>query len=62
MLETLEDYLVGLVVGMRYRPNFSVEDQLGKIMDDILYGREAFFNPQVFPMVEHGLNGKTELV
>ncbi|HVP06286.1 MAG TPA: hypothetical protein VMS71_00485 [Candidatus Acidoferrum sp.] len=57
-LETLDDYLVGIVLGVRFRPNFSIEDQLGKITDDILFSKDALFSPDKFPMVQHGLNEK----
>jgi hypothetical protein len=31
------DSLAGLVIGVRFRANFSIEDILGKICDTILY-------------------------
>ena len=36
MLDTLDNYLVGIALGIRFRANFSIEDQLGKITDTIL--------------------------
>jgi hypothetical protein len=47
----IDDYLISIVMGVQYRPNFSIEDQLGKIADLILYTKDAFFNPKIFPLV-----------
>jgi|GEM_PF-698776 len=55
MIENLEDYLVGIVVGIRFRANFTIEDQLGKIVDTILYSNDSFFNPNIFPHVRAGV-------
>jgi hypothetical protein len=49
MIEKLEDYLIGIALGVRFRANFSIEDQFGKIADTILYSDGAFFEPNVFP-------------
>ena len=49
MIENLENHLIGIAIGIRYRANFSIEDQLGKIADTILYSKDAFFNQSVFP-------------
>jgi len=49
MIENLESYLIGIAIGIRFRANFVIEDQLGKIADIILYSKDAFFNPHVFP-------------
>jgi len=49
MIGNIEDYLIGIAIGIRFRTNFVVEDQLGKIADTILYSKDAFFNPRVFP-------------
>ncbi len=51
MIENLDDYLIGIATGVRFRANFSVEDQLGRILDAILYSQNSFFNPSVFPNV-----------
>jgi hypothetical protein len=61
MIKDLEPFLVGMAVGIRYRPNFSLEDALGRIVDDILYSKESFFNSSVFPKVRHGVNEKVLL-
>ncbi len=46
MITRLDDYLVGVAVGIRFRANFSIEDQLGRIADEILYRGGASFGPQ----------------
>lgn len=49
MIENLRDYLIGFATGIRFRANFSIEDQFGKIADTILYANKSFFNSQIFP-------------
>lgn len=49
MIEDLNEYLLGIAIGVRFRPNFSIEDQLGIIADTILYSDNSFFGPTVFP-------------
>jgi len=51
MVENLDEYLMGIALGVRFRANFSIEDRLGQIADEILYSDNSFFNPSVFPMV-----------
>lgn len=51
MIEDVNKYLVGLVIAIRFGPKFSVEDNLGKIVDSILYSKDAYFNPTMFPRV-----------
>jgi len=58
MVEKLKDYLIGIAIGIRYRANFSIEDQLGKIVDQILYSKNSYFNPKVFPEVYNNINEK----
>lgn len=55
----LNDFLVGMAVGIRYRVNFSIEDNLGKIADQILYSNDSFFNPNVFPLAQGNIDNKT---
>lgn len=50
-ISNLEDYLYGIAIGIRFRANFSIEDRLGEIVDNILYKKEAFFSPKIFPAV-----------
>jgi len=51
MITNLVENLIGVAIGIRYRPNFTIEDSLGKIIDNILYSRDSFFNPEMFPDV-----------
>lgn len=48
----LFDSLVGIVIGVRFRANFSIEDILGKIVDTILYSKNAYFDSNKFPHVK----------
>lgn len=59
MIENLQNYLEGLAIGIRFRAHFSIEDQLGKIVDKILYSKNSFFNPEVFPVVYTTVKEKT---
>ena len=45
MINNLSEYLIGFAAGIRFRANFSIEDQLGKILDTILYAQKSYFNP-----------------
>ena len=58
MINNLEEYRIGIAIGIRFRANFSLEDQLGNIVDQILYGRDSFFGPRVFPSVISKVNEK----
>lgn len=58
MLSNLQDYLIGIAIGIRFRANFTIEDQLGNIVDKILYSKNSYFNPQMFPMVLSRVNEK----
>lgn len=58
MKEKTNDYLIGIVLGIRFRANFSIEDQLGKIVDTILYSKNSFFNPEIFPNVRNMVGRK----
>jgi hypothetical protein len=51
MLKNLNQYLSGIAIGIRFRPNFSIEDRLGSLIDQILYKKESYFNPEIFPEV-----------
>jgi hypothetical protein len=53
----INDYFIGLALGIRFRANFSIEDQLGSIVDEILYSKKSYFNPTVFPKVHTGFVG-----
>ena len=58
MIENLNESLIGIVIGIRFRANFAIEDQLGRIVDEILYSKNSFFNPSVFPVVQSGAGQK----
>jgi len=54
----LNDHLIGFVLGIRFRANFSIEDQLGRIIDRVLYKPDAFFGPSVFPLVKGNIGDR----
>ncbi len=58
MIENLDKYLVGIAIGIRFRANFAIEDQLGTIVDKILYSKNAYFNEKVFKFTENHVNQK----
>ncbi len=59
MIKNLDDYLIGIAIGIRFRANFSIEDQLGRMVDQILYSNKSFFNPSVFPLVRSNIGRRT---
>ena len=59
MIKNIEDHLVGIAIGIRYRANFSIEDQLGKIVDQILYNKGSIFDSTIFPLVQNNVADKT---
>ncbi|WP_319560291.1 hypothetical protein [Marispirochaeta sp.] len=58
MIENLDRYLIGVALGIRFRANFTIEDQLGKIVDTILYSSKSYFNPTIFPKVRNLIGKK----
>ena len=58
MISDLSDYLVGIAIGIRFRANFSLEDQFGKLVDEILYRKNSSFGPSVFPKVQGAVAGR----
>ncbi len=50
-IANVDEYLVGLAIGTRFRANFGVEDRLGAMVDEILYSEDSYFNANVFPGV-----------
>lgn len=40
--------LKSIVIGIQFRKNFSIEDNLGKITDEILYSKKSYFNSKFF--------------
>ena len=61
MIEKLDKYLIGIAAGIRFNPNFSIEDQMGSILDTILYSSDSFFNPIIFPEVSTPIPGQKVL-
>jgi len=41
-----------LAFGVTYQPHYRVRDSLGRIVDDILYGKNTPFNAELFPLSE----------
>lgn len=58
MTLNLNEHLEGIAFGIKFRANFSIEDNLGNIVDKILYSKDAYFNAEMFPMVHGGGNEK----
>jgi len=54
IISNLSEYITSIVIGIRYRANFSIADNFGNILDEILYSKDAFFNQDFFPLVLHG--------
>lgn len=57
-IKNVHDYQISIAIGIRFRANFSIEDKLGNIVDEILYSKNSFFNPKMFPFVQSGTTGK----
>lgn len=57
----LKSHLAYIAIGVRFRPNFVIEDNLGKIIDEILYSKDSFYNPQFFPETDSLPNRKVLL-
>lgn len=53
MIEDVENYLDSIVIGIRFRPNFSIMDNFGSMIDEILYSKDSYFNEKYFPLVHH---------
>jgi hypothetical protein len=45
----LDKNIIGIALGIRFRRNFRIEDQIGEILDQILYSKDAYFNSKIFP-------------
>lgn len=58
MKNFLRDSLIGLSIGIKFRPNFSIEDKLGEILDVFLYEKGSMFGPDFFPRTRN--NGVVE--
>lgn len=53
MITDLDSCKVGYVIGVRYRRTFTIADNLGAIVDDILQSKQSEFNARVFPYIQH---------
>jgi hypothetical protein len=50
-MKELKEYLSGIVIGVRYRNNYSIEDHLGSIADELLYSnKKGLLNCITFPV------------
>jgi hypothetical protein len=58
MINDLHEHIIGIALGVRFRANFSIEDQLGEIIDKLLYSKDSYFGPNIFPMVYNNPNEK----
>ncbi|TGL90004.1 hypothetical protein EHQ68_06215 [Leptospira congkakensis] len=55
----MKQNLHSLAFGIRFRPNFKIEDELGSIVDEILYeSNSTVFSPKNFPFTRNGINEK----
>ena len=53
MITELESCKVGYVIGVRYRKTFTVADNLGAIVDNILQSKQSKFKSRIFPYIQH---------
>ena len=53
--------LTNFALGIRFVKGFHVEDQLGAIVDDILYSEGSNFNETLFPELQRS-NGSRRLI
>jgi len=51
MIDNVKKYLVGVIIGIRFGPSFSIRDDFGSITDKILYRKDSFFNEKMFPII-----------
>jgi len=54
----LASNLTGIAIGVRFSPTFAVADNLGKIADKILYEKDSYFNPDLFPYLDSDFHAK----
>jgi len=57
-MDQVDDFFVGMALGVRFRANFSIEDQMGRIVDEILYSKGSYFNSTIFPQVRGTIGTK----
>jgi len=53
------NYLKKLAIGIRYQVNNSLEDDFGKICDDVLFTKKTPFSPNYFSFVANDPSMKT---
>jgi hypothetical protein len=58
MISDIDQYLFSIALGIRFRANFSIEDQFGKIIDSILYSKESYFNKNIFPLARSSVGSR----
>jgi len=57
-MANIKDYLTGIAIGIKFRPNYSIEDNLGEIIDELLYRKGSLFNYITFPETSYRLGEK----
>lgn len=57
-MTNIKDYLTGIALGIKFRPNYSIEDNLGVIIDELLYRKGSLFNYMTFPETSYTLGEK----
>lgn len=58
MITNIKEYMNSITIGIKYGPNFSIQDMSGKIIDDILYSKNEIFNSLFFPEMNTSQNFK----
>src|SRR5690606_37835931 len=59
IITDISEHLKSFVIGIRFRPNFSIEDKLGNILERIVYDKKTYFTSAIFPKVNNDVNRKT---
>jgi len=57
-MANIKDYLTGIAIGIKFWPNYSIEDNLGIIIDELLYRKGSLFNYITFPHTSYSLGEK----
>jgi len=47
-------YLVGISIGLRFGPSFSLSNEFGHLIDNLLYSPDSYFDNKMFPNVVSG--------
>jgi hypothetical protein len=55
-LTDISQNLNSIVIGIRFRPNFAMQDKYGTILENILHDKKSYFNPNVFPKVRNEID------